>query len=70
MRPDVVGDFGDIGVVQCCIDLVEHEERCGLIAVREEGPASENATTETEDDYGPVNGKEQSESCHCLLASG
>ena len=32
MRSDIVGHFRDVGVVESCIDLVEHEEGCWLVA--------------------------------------
>lgn len=36
MLVDVVGDLGDVGVVERGVDLVEHEERGGLVAVHGE----------------------------------
>ena len=32
MSLDIVSDLGNISVVECGVDFVEDEERCGLIA--------------------------------------
>ena len=31
---DVVSDFGDVGVVEGCVNLIEDEERGGLVTTR------------------------------------